>query len=143
MADPVNDYASINLLQIEDDRGVFVDFEDARNFDYDVTKDRKVINTMNRRHIAKGFQSGTLMVSGTVEVPQRKGEPEYNFHRALVEDRLLQIYVERDDGGKRFIIQDAMISGVAPSSNESGEATERISWIALNVIEDATQVFGI
>lgn len=142
MADPATDYASINLLQIEDDRGNFVEFEDARSFDYDVTKDRKVVATMNRRRRNKGFQSGNLMVSGTVEVPQRRGAPEYDFQQALLEDRVLNFYVERDDGGQRFIISDVMITSVAPSSNEGGDATERISWTGLEVLKDITQAFA-
>ena len=89
MANPATDYASINLLQVEDDRGNFVEFEDARSLDYDVTKDRRVISTMNRRRRTKGFQSGNLMVSGTIEVPQRRGQPEYDFQQALIEDRVL------------------------------------------------------
>ena len=143
MANPATDYASINLLQVEDDRGNFVEFEDARSLDYDVTKDRRVISTMNRKRRTKGFQSGNLMVSGTIEVPQRRGVPEYDFQQALIEDRVLNFYIERDDGGQRFIVQDIMITSVAPSSNESGEATERIAWTGIEIFKDITQAFAV
>jgi hypothetical protein len=143
MADPAKDYASISLLQLQDDAGTFVELEDARSCDYEVTKDRKVVQTMNKRRRAKGFQSANLMLTVTIEVPQRRGRPEYDWLDALLNDRLIQLYVERDDGGQRFILADLMVTSVAPTSNTDGEAMERISLAGCDIFKDATQAFDV
>lgn len=126
------EYVDISLLRVIREDGTRTDLEDVVDFKPTVTKEKKVVATMNRRRIARGYTSTTKAITWEMTVPIRKGSPEFDWRRASAEDWVLQFVVEEGDGGRRRTLVDCVVNECSLEYQEAGETRMTISGLALD-----------
>jgi len=133
-----NEYVDISLLRVVREDQTNVDLEDVVDFKPTVTKEKKVVNTMNRKRIAKGYTVATKVVTWEMTVPIRKGTPEFDWRKACANDEVLQFIVEEADGGKRRTFVDVVVNECSPEYSEAGESRMSVRGLALDEEGDDT-----
>lgn len=138
MANEAVDFVDIALLRVRREDQSLVDMGDGISFSCTVSKEKKVVNTMNRRRVARGYRTATKAVSWEIEVPIRKNQPqEVDWRKVKDDDEIIQIIYEEGDGGARRVVVDAVVNEVAADYNESGESVLRVSGVAIDERADA------
>lgn len=131
-----NEYVDISLLRVVRSDGSRIDLEDVVDFKPTVTTEKKVVNTMNRKRIARGYTAATTAITWEMTVPVRKGTPEFDWRKAARTNEVLQIIVEEGDGGKRRTFVDCVVNECSPEFSEAGETRMTVSGLALDEDDD-------
>lgn len=125
-------YVDIALLKIQRDGRGAVEIEEAASLTINRTKDRKVVNTMNRKRRGKGYRSGTAAFTFELVVPRQISGFEVDWIDMWDRDEVFQMLYEMGDGGRRRTAKDCIINEVNDTFSEDGEATFTISGFALD-----------
>jgi hypothetical protein len=127
-----NEYVDIALLRVIRKSGGKIDCEDIVDFKPTVTTEKKVVNTMNRKRIARGYTASTTAITWEITVPLRKEKPEFDWRRAARENEVFDLVVEEADGGRRRTYVDCVANECSPEFQEAGETRMTVSGLALD-----------
>lgn len=128
-----DNYVDIALIKVQREGKGAVEYEEAATLTVNRTKDRKVVNTMNRRRRGKGYRSASAAFTWEMTVPREvQGLGATDWIQMWDDDEIFQITYEMGNGGKRRSIIDAIVNEANDTFNEDGEAMLTLSGFALD-----------
>lgn len=131
------DYVDIALVEVERADGSLIRLEDIVDISVDVTVNKQLVKTMNRRRIGRGYRRGVKEVTGSITV-EKAVAPEFPWREVLESGELLQVYYDEAEDGRRFQLVDLTIGDIGNEAGEDGESQLKISFLALDEVEVPT-----
>ncbi len=129
-------YVDIALIKIQRPGKGLVEIEESAKLTVNRTKERKVVNTMNRARRGKGYRNATAAFTFELEVPRKISGFEIDWLEMWDDDEMFVLTYEMGDGGLRRSMIDAIVNDCNDTFSEDGEATFTISGFALDDKED-------
>lgn len=95
----------------------------------------EVVETMTPARRALGTTRGQKRVTGTLET--RVSMPrEFDWHARMNGAEHFPLVYEESESGERFILLDFRVMGISRSRGSDGQATDRITWLALQHVQE-------
>jgi hypothetical protein len=125
-------FVDIALLKVKREGGGLVELVEPSKLTVNRSKERKVVNTMNRARRGRGYRTATAAFTFELEVPRAVAGTEIDWLDMWDRDEMFVIVYEMGDGGARRSLVDCIIADVNDSFGEDGEAMLSISGMALD-----------
>jgi hypothetical protein len=129
-------YVDCAFIKVKREGEGLVELEEGSKLSIKRTKSRKVVNTMNRRRVGKGYRSATKAVTFELEIPRTVNGTEVPWVEMFDKDEIFHMPYEMGDGGQRRSLIDCIVDSADDDFSEDGEAVLRIAGMALDDVED-------
>lgn len=129
------DYVDVALVEVKRADGTTIVLEDVVDISIDITVNRQLVKTMNRRRRGRGYRRGVKEVTGSITV-EKAVNPEFPWREVLNSGEILQVFYEEAEDGQRFHLVDFIVGDIGNEAGEDGEAQEKISFLAIDEVAD-------
>lgn len=126
------EFVDVAFIKIQREGRGLVEIDDPAKLTVNRSKERKVVNTMNRARRGKGYRTATAAFTFELEVPRSMQGHQIDWLQMWDDDEMFDISYEMGEGGQRRTLRDAIIGEVNDTFSEDGEATTTISGMALD-----------
>jgi hypothetical protein len=131
------DVVDIALLRISVPNGPNIELQEVMTFDITETDPgAEAVKTMRRKRRSIGFKRGVPEFEVDLEV-KPVNPPEVDYLDLEQKGTLFQMFYEENAGGKRFTLNDCLVTEVGKTFNAEGEATLTIKILVLDHIPEA------
>ena len=126
------DIVDIALMEISVPGGPNLELQEVMSFDITETDaGAEAVKTMRRARRSIGFKRGIPDFEIDLEI-KPVNPPEVDYKVLQEDGTLFQLAYEENDGGRKFLIIDCIVTEVSKTRNSEGEATNTVKILALD-----------